>query len=67
MTRLPDTLRARLEDRREQFLIENREALNRGDWTRYARNCLRISKISAELARREYQKGREAYIQWLST
>lgn len=53
MTELKDRPKRLLEKRRASLLQKNIEHLRLGYWTKYARNCQRIARISEELNRRE--------------
>jgi hypothetical protein len=53
MTRLADTPKSILEERRNRYLRENITYLNTGEWSKYCFNCKRIAKITVEMNRRE--------------
>ena len=65
MTLLADTAERALVNRRERLVMENKEHFHRGEMTEYLKNCQRITRISAELQRREHDEHRAQWRRWV--
>lgn len=53
MTEMTKTPTRYLIDRRDDLLRENIEHLNKGEFSRYVRNCQRIKRLAAEINKRQ--------------